>query len=213
MTKCIDFYSQLDEVQHFCCTWGRCLTLRSWTLFSTPLRGISTLTGKFAKVLNLISHRRPLTLIYILITAFILLCPSLSWALQTHDAPEGFFVHQMAHILFMASLVYLAWDIQRNAFSGHGWRYLLLFCLFMFFWNVLAFSGHAISVHLSKSDFFTESTYLYTRINGPFCSAKLTYYIAKLDHLISVPALLFLFLALRTFYHSIETDDINGEDE
>lgn len=204
MTKCIAFYSQPDEVHHFCCTEGRCLTQRSL---------ISTLTEEnFSKVLNLILHRRPLTFLCILTAAFVLFCPSLSWALQTHDAPEGLFVHQMAHVLFMASLLYLAWDIRRNPFTGRGWRYLLLFCLFMFFWNLLAFVGHGIAVHLNKSDFFTESTYLYTRIYGPFSSVKLTYYIAKLDHLISVPALFFLFLALRTFYHSIETEDSKGED-
>lgn len=174
-------------VHHFCCTRGRCL--------------------KF------ILHRLPLTFLCILTTAFIILHPSLSWALQTHDAPEGLIVHQLAHILFMASLVYLAWDIKRNSFSGRGWGYLLLFCLFMFSWNVLAFVGHTIEVHINRSDFYTESSYLYTRIYGPFSSAKLAYYIAKFDHLISVPALFFLFLALRTFYHSVETDDSNGEGE
>ena len=248
MTKSIVFYSQLDEVRHFCCTRGKCLTMRSWTLFSTPLRDISTCIGKtkitnYELRMNEISIRKvpqflihfarrvyppqggtkkstPLrgascsvTFLCILTTAFILLCPSLTWALQHHDAPEGLYVHQMAHILFMASLVYLVWDIRRNAFSGRGWRYLLLFCLFMFFWNLLALVGHDIAVHLSKSDFFTDSTYLYTRISGPFSFAKLTFYIAKLDHLISVPALFFLFMALRTFYRSIETDDFKGEDE
>lgn len=186
MTEFIVFYKHLDEVHHFCCTMGRGL--------------------KF------ILHRLPLTFLCILSTAFIILHPSLSWALQTHDAPEGLVVHQLAHILFMASLIYLAWDIRRDAFSGRSWRYLLLFCFFMFFWNVLAFVGHNMAGYLHKSDFFTESTYFYTRIYGPFSSAKLIYYIAKLDHLVSVPALFFLFLALRTFYRSIETDDSKGED-
>jgi hypothetical protein len=160
---------------------------------------------------KVLSHCLPLPFVCILTTVFVILHPSLSWALQTHDAPEGLFVHQMSHILFMVSLLYLAWDIHRNEFSGRGWRYLQLFCLFMAFWNVIAFTGHSIAVHLSKGDFFTESTYFYTRIYGPFSVAKITFYLAKLDHLVSVPALVFLFLALRTFYHSIETEESKGE--
>lgn len=158
-------------------------------------------------------YRLPVPFVCILTIGFIVCQPSLSWALQTHDAPEGLFVHQMSHILFMASLIYLAWDIRRNKFIGRGWKYLQFFCLFMSFWNVLAFTGHAIAHHLLKSDFFTESTYFYTRIYGPFTSAKISYYIAKLDHLVSVPALVFLFLGLRTLYHSIETEESKGEDE
>ncbi|MBW1751079.1 MAG: hypothetical protein JRJ37_10370 [Deltaproteobacteria bacterium] len=152
-------------------------------------------------------------MVCILSTGFFILYPSLSWALQTHDAPEGLYVHQMSHILFMASLLYLAWDVRRNKFTGRGWKYLQIFCLFMSFWNVLAFTGHSIATCLAKGDFFTESTYLYTRLCGPFSGTKIAFYIAKFDHLVSVPALLFLFLGLRTLYHSVETKESTGEEE
>lgn len=198
MTSGNILYHSLDRVQHFCCHEERYPTLRSRICVCMK---------------NRLFHRLPLSLVCILTTGFIIFQPSLSWALQTHDAPEGLFVHQMSHILFMASLVYLAWDIHRNEFSGRGWQYLQLFCLFMAFWNVLAFTGHAIAHHLLKSDFFTESTYFYTRIYGPFNIAKISFYFAKLDHLVSVPALVFLFLGLRTLYHSIETEESKGEDE
>ncbi len=158
-------------------------------------------------------HRLPLPLVCILTTGFFILYPSLSWALQTHDAPEGLYVHQMSHILFMASLLYLAWDVRRNKFTGRGWKYLQIFCLFMSFWNVLAFTGHSIATCLAKGDFFTESTYLYTRLCGPFSGTKIAFYIAKFDHLVSVPALVFLFLGLRTLYHSVETKESTGEEE
>ena len=158
-------------------------------------------------------QRLPLPFVCLLTVGFVLFQPSLSWALQTHDAPEGLFVHQMSHILFMASLLYLAWDIRRNKFTGRGWKYLQLFCLFMSIWNILAFTGHAVTHHLIKSDFFTESTYFFTKIYGPFSVTKISFYITKLDHLVSVPALVFLFLGLRTLYHSIESQESKGEDE
>lgn len=190
-------YYPLNKVHLFCCPLGQGYRTLQRLLWSCMKK-----TG---------FHRLHIPFVCLLTTVFIILDPSLSWALQTHDAPEGLFVHQMSHILFLASLVYLAWDIHRNEFSGRGWRYLQLFCLFMSFWNILAFAGHAITHHLLKSDFFTESTYLYTRIYGPFSVTKISYYIAKLDHLVSVPALVFLFLALRTLYHSIETAETKGK--
>lgn len=198
MTLVNNQYHQPDRVHHFCCPEESSPTLRS---------RVCTCMKK------ILFHRLPLPFVCILATVFIILHPSLSWALQTHDAPEGLFVHQMSHLLFVASLVYLAWDIHRNKFSGRGWVYLQFFCVFMSLWNVLAFTGHAVAHHLLKSDFFTESTYFYTKIFGPFTSAKITFYIAKLDHLVSVPALVFLFLALRTLYHSIETEASKGEVE
>ncbi len=141
-----------------------------------------------------------------------LLDPSPSWALQSHETPEGLYVHQMAHIIFMVSLAYLAWGIHRIAFSGRGWKHLQFFCFLMFLWNGIALIGHSVSITINKSDFFTESTYWYTELSGPFTLSKVIYYIAKLDHIASVPALLFLFLALRSFYISACTEKRPRED-
>jgi len=191
-------YHQLDKVHHFYCAKQSSPTQRNCVCTCMKKIGF---------------YRLSLPLVCILTTVFITLYPSSSWALQVHDAPEGLYVHQMAHILFMASLAYLSWDIHRNAFRSRGWTYLQLFCLFMFFWNGLAFAGHGTASHLSPSDFFTESTYLHTRLTGPFSFIKFTDYLVKFDHLLSVPALFFLFMALRTFYHSIETEESKGENE
>ncbi len=189
--------NQGNKVHHFCCSQPDNPIRRSWKCICRD---------------RVRCRHLSLPLLSLLTIAVVVLSPSLSWALQTHDAPEGLFVHQMAHVLFMAALAYLAWDIHRNAFTGRGWFYLQLFCLFMFIWNGLAFAGHAIAHHLIRADFFTETSYFFTRMSGPFTPAKLFYYVAKLDHLVSVPALLFLFLALRTFYHSIDVDESKGED-
>src|SRR5690606_16026838 len=37
-----------------------------------------------------------------------------AWALQSHGAPEGIYVHQMSHLLFMGALAYLYWHTRRS---------------------------------------------------------------------------------------------------
>jgi len=128
--------------------------------------------------------------------------PDSAWALQTHGPPEGLYVHQMAHVLFMGALIYLFWDIRRSSFQQRGWVYLQLFCLLMFLWNFIAFTGHEAHHHMKPTDFFYGDSYFQTKLIFPLTSLKLTYYLTKLDHLISVPALFFLYLALRAFYRT-----------
>ena len=135
--------------------------------------------------------------------------PESSWAIQTHGAPEGLYVHQMAHLFFAGSLVYFYWVIRRNDFTGRGWRYLQLFCGFMIFWNLLTFTGHAMNLLLTHEDFSAGPGAWHSHMLAPITPVKWIYYLAKLDHLICVPALLFLYLSLRAFYY----DETEGEEK
>jgi len=136
-----------------------------------------------------------------------------AWALQSHGAPEGLYVHQMAHVLYMCALAYLYWDIRRTSFSGRGWRFLQLFCVLIFLWNIIALTGHAVGLTLEKSDFYTDEGYWHSLLLGPITAVKLIYYLAKMDHLVCVPALFFLFLSLRIFYHESKEESKQGEAE
>ncbi len=129
-----------------------------------------------------------------------MLLPEKSMALQTHSAPEGIYLHQMAHVLYMAALGYLYWDTKRSEFSGRGWAYLRVFCVLTIGWNGLAFIGHEATSYLHPEDFTNVDGYLFSKLNLPFTFPKLLYYIAKLDHLLMVPAMFFLFMSLRSFY-------------
>jgi len=139
----------------------------------------------------------------------LLLLPTRAWALQSHSSPEGLYVHQMAHILFMAALIYLFWDIRRSSFHGLGWIYLQLFCLLMFLWNFIAFTGHLAQISMPSSSIHSSSSYFHTEIVGPITSIKLIFFLTKLDHLVSVPAVFFLYLSLRAFYRAT-IDDAEG---
>lgn len=75
-----------------------------------------------------------------------------------------------------------------------------LFCVLMILWNILAFTGHVVTADLDQNDLISYGGYWDTRLLGPVTGAKLTYYLAKMDHLVCVPALFFLFLSMRMFY-------------
>jgi len=123
-----------------------------------------------------------------------------AWALQSHSAPEGIYVHQMAHVLFLAALVYLSWHIRRSQnLNNKGWKYLHIFCVLMVLWNVLAFSGHEALEHLTENDLVDKDTWK-EQLVAPITFAKGLYYVTKMDHFLMVPALFALVASLRSFY-------------
>lgn len=132
-----------------------------------------------------------------------MMIPGEALALQVHGEPEGVYVHQMAHLHYIFALGYFFWDIRRTSFTGRGWRYLQLFCILMTCWNAIAFVGHLTGLYLDPQALSQTDCYLQTRLLSPFTLNKYLYFITKLDHLIYVPALFFLFLGLRSFYRSV----------
>ena len=129
-----------------------------------------------------------------------------AWALQTHGGTEGVVVHQLAHIQYLGALGYLFWDIRRSAFTGMGWLYLQRFCLLMMVWNGIAFIGHYAQMALPDGAISTEDGYLSALLLLPINFGTWIYYITALDHLVCAPALFFLFLAMRSFYRSLDAE-------
>jgi len=123
-----------------------------------------------------------------------------AWALQSHGAPEGNYVHQLAHILFVAGLAYLYWHTRKTQeTTSKGWISLQVFCVIMVFWNILAFTGHLAFEHLSNIDYANKNT-LAEQLVGPITFVKGLYYVTKMDHFLMVPGLFALVVSLRTFY-------------
>ncbi|MGC9195474.1 MAG: hypothetical protein ACP5IL_08480 [Syntrophobacteraceae bacterium] len=120
-------------------------------------------------------------------------------ATQTHGAPEGLYVHQMAHFLFMFSLgVLIYWLRQHSLIEEPGWRYVQYAAFFLILWNLDAALAHYLDgrsdlFKLDNEDSWSARFYL---LHG---SGKLLplYYCAKLDHLFCVPGILFLYAGLR----------------
>jgi len=143
----------------------------------------------------------------LLLLSVLFIFPDQAQALQSHAAPEGHYVHQLAHIFFLAALCYLFWDVRRSSFPHQGWRFLQIFCVFMVLWNVVAFTGHLVGNGIDINEITSETGYWSAKIIGPITTTKLIYYFTKLDHLFSVPALFFLYLCLRSLYQSSCLED------
>ena len=137
-----------------------------------------------------------------LLLSILLVFPGNAWAVQSHGAPEGLYVHQLAHVFYTAAMCYLFWGIRQSDFNSRGWFFLQIFCVFMVLWNVVAFTGHSLAAHIHTADFVRETGYLGTRLQGPLSNVKLWYYLTTLDHLFSVPSLIFLYLGMKGIYKS-----------
>lgn len=131
---------------------------------------------------------------------FMCIAPEQAWALQPHGEPEGLYVHQMSHILFMAALTYLYLHTRRTTtLVSKGWRYLRIFCLLLFLWNLLAFTGHYVDLYLLPSDFVDKGTWN-AKLIPPITAIKIFFFFSRMDHFFNVSALLALMISLRTFY-------------
>jgi len=132
--------------------------------------------------------------------------PDSAWALQAHGPPEGIYIHQMAHVFFFGSLLYLYRDLSHASIKERGWTYLRWFCLLMLVWNIVAFAGHAVAFTLAPEHIALPSSYFHSRLLGPMNATKILFYITRFDHLLVVPALFFLYLGLRTLYSQVEEE-------
>ena len=113
-------------------------------------------------------------------------------ATQAHSAPEGLYAHQLAHIFFIISMGVLTyWLRERKLVQAVGWRHIQYSALFFILWNVDAFFVHLVEEQIVDSPVLVW-----------------LYYAAKLDHLLCVPALLFLFFGLRRLLRDAETSTI-----
>ena len=132
-----------------------------------------------------------------ILTLLVLATPAL--ATQTHGPPEGLVAHQLAHVFFSISMgVFAFWLHRHRLTTSYGWRLILYSALLLIVWNIDAMAAH----------FLDEQIYLLTVTQVDTWHIRIDtlqgyeplgtlYYVVKLDHLLSVPALVLLYLGLR----------------
>ncbi len=127
------------------------------------------------------------------------LFPGAAWAIQSHSSPEGLYSHQMAHIFFAFSMgLLIYWLRKRDLTASRAWRMIQYAALFFIIWNGVAFAGHWLEeqsgwIEVQRTGLMHIAVFVR---RGPE-SLRWLYYLLKLDHLFSVPAMVFLFLGLR----------------
>ncbi|PLX50696.1 MAG: hypothetical protein C0613_03450 [Desulfobulbaceae bacterium] len=121
--------------------------------------------------------------------------PAAAWAVQSHGGAEGLVAHQLGHILFFIGMIGLLVNQHYRQLRGPGWRHFKLFLRLILLWNIQAFSGHWMHESVAADKFIT--------INGRTVAFQITslfdllFYITRLDHLVLVPAFIFLFMAIK----------------
>jgi hypothetical protein len=120
-----------------------------------------------------------------------------AFALQTHAAPEGLYVHQIGHVLFAIAMFGFALRIRHSRLNKQkSWRLMSVGAILFALWNGWAFIGHILALLISKGDFSRGSDGLKSILvlNSPI---DVLYYLFKMDHFLCFPALLFIYLALK----------------
>ena len=140
------------------------------------------------------------------LTAIFLLLPDSGHATQAHGHPEGIYTHQLAHIFFlisMAALIY--WLRARSLVIEPGWRYIQISALLLVLWNLDALAVHFLEEQLEAVTVSAQEGWQ-VRITAKTGNALLPwlFYLIKLDHLLCVPALIFLYLGLRKLITTVE---------
>jgi hypothetical protein len=127
------------------------------------------------------------------------LLPQPALAVQEHGPPEGIYSHQGAHLFFIASMVLLTyWLRQRRLVREAGWRYIQYAAFFFILWNADAFTAHLLDEQSGILDTAMAAPgKIKIEIGDNPVSLAWFYYIAKLDHLLCVPAMAFLYAGLR----------------
>jgi hypothetical protein len=126
------------------------------------------------------------------------------WATQTHGEPEGLFVHQMSHLFFIFSMgLLIYWLRQRQLVKQKAWCYIQYGALLFILWNIDTFGVHLMDeqgdlIRIQRLD----DWHLQIDTAARHRSLGFIYYIAKLDHLLCVPALFYLYLGLKRLYYS-----------
>jgi len=120
-------------------------------------------------------------------------------ATQGHGHPAGLYAHQMAHVFFMFSMgLLIFWLRHRGLIRSAGWRYIQYASLFFILWNADAFLVHFIEEQSTALDITRLSTWKISLKAPPEMQwLGYVYYVTKLDHLLCVPALLFLYIGLK----------------
>ena len=119
------------------------------------------------------------------------------WATQTHGETEGLYSHLIAHMIFLAAMVYFCLKLIRSGMHRRpGWRWITRSAFFFSLWNVTTLFVHSYREFIPPTAFVRNEVGLVT---GFYAASllDLLYYLGRLDHLLSLPALLFLLFGLR----------------
>ena len=126
-----------------------------------------------------------------------------AFAIQQHIGLEGFYVHQIGHLFFLAAMVYIYIVLKRPAASKlEGWRYIRYAAVFFILWNIDAFISHLLEGLSREVDGAITSTAVY------LISFKVyIYYITRLiEYFFLVPAFVLMATGIYKIRKQLERE-------
>lgn len=134
--------------------------------------------------------------------AVVALAPNTALAVQPHGGAEALVAHQLGHALFAAGLIYVLLARGATRWARAGRRQYRAFLILTIAWNVLAFTGHSLATTIRERQIVRGA-------GGPEAfvardALDWVYYLTRLDHLVLVPALALLLVALLRWWRSEE---------
>lgn len=140
------------------------------------------------------------------------MAPGNALATQGHGGIEGVYAHQIAHLFFIVSIgILIYWLRERKLVQETGWRYIQYAALFFILWNIDTILVHALDDQFRIIQTQSVGTWQ-IQIEDAYSHnvIKLFYYVAKLDHLLCVPALVLLYLGLKRLKETSAVDSKTG---
>ncbi len=145
--------------------------------------------------MNRRKRKRPLRIFPVALLLVLQASPAL--ATQGHGGIEGVYIHQLAHLFFMLSMAILIFRLRElGLVVQKGWRYIQYAAFLLILWNIDAFIVHLLDDQLRIVE-LTRLNAWQLEVTGPGPHLVRFYYMARLDHLLCVPALWFLYLGLK----------------
>lgn len=129
----------------------------------------------------------------LLILSAVLVSPA--WAVQSHGGSEGLVAHQVGHVLFASGMAYLLFCLRRDKLRNGQWLEFKTFLWLLISWNILTFTGHWMNEFVAAEKFVRTGTGVDSFVVEN--AADVYFYLTRLDHLVLIPAILFLILSLK----------------
>ncbi len=124
--------------------------------------------------------------------------PADLYATQLHHSAEGIITHQMGHLFFLFSMVVLIFGITGKGLNQYkGWRLIQYSAFFFILWNLDAVSAHFFDNQIHAVKIENISLWKIKVVtNDDSKVLAWVYYVLKLDHLLCIPAMVFLYRGL-----------------
>jgi hypothetical protein len=135
------------------------------------------------------------------------LLPSPACAIIQHwDPREAFFIRQFSYLFFMLAMLIFIYELKQGKLQHRGFRLLVWGSVFFALWNFDCFIGQLCS-HYFEPQVIPGASDLWSERLGLDNLGNWLGYVAKLDHLLLVPAFILFYLGLRAFRREQEAGE------